>query len=167
MPAQLNSPRTHGEARLDALMHLTNTRISHNTNCNRLVHTLLCELARYLTQGKKMPNLLQKRALDEVVRQYSAQYGLPDFKAFLFVIIERFLGDLSLNSIDIEESIVDGSDDCGIDAIFIDEDSESRPVFISFNQSTIKARIHSRSTSKATLLTEYSQRSVSLCSRER
>ena len=74
-----------------------------------------------------MANLLQQRALDEVVRQYAAQYGLPNHKAFLVLVIEKYLSELNLNSIDIEESIVDGSDDCGIDAIVIDEESEPRP----------------------------------------
>ena len=41
-------------------------------------------------------------------------YGLPQHKAFLFLIIEKYLADLQLGSIDIEEAIVDGSDDCGI-----------------------------------------------------
>jgi hypothetical protein len=74
-----------------------------------------------------MANLLQQRALDEVVRQYAALYGLPNHKAFLALIIEKYLPELNLNSIDIEESIVDGSDDGGIDAIVIDDESEPRP----------------------------------------
>jgi hypothetical protein len=74
-----------------------------------------------------MPNLLQQRALEEVVKQYSTQYGLQDYKSFLFLVIERFLSEQNLNSIDIEESIVDGPDDCGVDAIVIDEESEPQP----------------------------------------
>ena len=74
-----------------------------------------------------MPNLLQQRALEEIVRQYATEYGLPNHKAFLFIVIEKSLFELNLNSIDIEESIVDGTDDCGIDAIVIDEESELRP----------------------------------------
>src|SRR5260370_25332786 len=81
-----------------------------------------------------MANLLQQRALEEVVRQYSAQFGLPNHKAFLFIVIEKHLSELNLNSIDIEESIVDGTDDCGIDAIVIDEESEPQPR-IYFSQS--------------------------------
>lgn len=74
-----------------------------------------------------MANLLQQRALDEVVRQHGVQYGLPNHKAFLALVLERYLSDLNLNNIEIEESIVDGSDDCGIDAIVIDEETGRRP----------------------------------------
>jgi hypothetical protein len=74
-----------------------------------------------------MPNQLQQRALEEVVKSYSGQYGLPDHKSFLFLVIERYLAELSLNSIDIEESIVDGTDDCEVDAIVIDEETEPQP----------------------------------------
>jgi len=86
-----------------------------------------------------MANLLQQRALDEVVRQYAGQYGLPDHKALLFLVIERYLSDLNLNSIDIEESIVDGSDDCGIDAIVIDEEAEDRPHIYFFQSKYFKS----------------------------
>ena len=74
-----------------------------------------------------MSTLLQQRTLSELVKQYHVQYGLPEYKAFLFLVIEKYLAALDLNSIDIEESIVDGSDDCGIDAIVIDEETELRP----------------------------------------
>ncbi len=86
-----------------------------------------------------MPNLLQQRSLNEVVQQYATQYGLPSHKAFLFVVIERFLADLNLNNIDIEESIVDGSDDCGIDAIVIDDDSGQRPKIYFFQSKYYQA----------------------------
>lgn len=75
-----------------------------------------------------MPTLLlKKRTVDGIVKQYAAQFGLQDYKAFLFFVIERSLSEQNLNSIDIEESIVDGSDDCGIDAIVIDEGTEPQP----------------------------------------
>lgn len=74
-----------------------------------------------------MPNALQLRTLAEIVSQYAQLYGLPLHKAFLYFVIEQYLRQLELNSIDIEESIVDGSDDCGIDAIVIDEETELRP----------------------------------------
>lgn len=74
-----------------------------------------------------MANALQLKTLNEITTQYAQLNGLPPHKAFLYFVIERFLQKLELNSIDIEESIVDGSDDCGIDAIVIDEDSEFRP----------------------------------------
>ncbi len=74
-----------------------------------------------------MANALQVRAIKNVVDQYSAQYGLLPHKAFLYLVIERYLAELELNSIDIEEAIVDGGDDCGIDAIVISDDEEGRP----------------------------------------
>lgn len=74
-----------------------------------------------------MSNQLQQRTVAEMVSQYSVLYGLPPHKAFLFLIIEKYLSKLELNSIDIEESIIDGSDDCGIDAIVIDEETETHP----------------------------------------
>jgi hypothetical protein len=74
-----------------------------------------------------MANLLQQRTLNEIVKQYSSLYGLPSHKAFLYLIIEKYLANLELNSVDIEESIVDGSNDCGIDAIVIDEETTERP----------------------------------------
>lgn len=74
-----------------------------------------------------MTNLLQQRTLKEIVKQYSSLYGLPEHKAFLFLVIEKYLANLELNSIDIEEAIVDGSDDCGIDAVYIDDESHARP----------------------------------------
>jgi hypothetical protein len=82
-----------------------------------------------------MPNLLQQRALEEKVRQYATLTGLLDHRAFLFMVIERFLADLNLNSIDIEESIVDGTDDCGIDAIVIDDERSGVRPRIYFFQS--------------------------------
>lgn len=74
-----------------------------------------------------MANALQVRTIRTVVDQYVQELGLPPHKAFLYLVIERFLADLELNSIDIEEAIVDGSDDCGIDAIVIDDESNSVP----------------------------------------
>ncbi len=84
-----------------------------------------------------MATLLQKRTVDEVVRRYAAEYGIEESRAFLFLVIEKFFSSagfesFELNSIDIEASIVDGSDDCGIDAIVIDEESESRPAVYIF-----------------------------------
>ncbi len=74
-----------------------------------------------------MPNILQQRTLNEIVKQYSSLYGLPLHKSFLFLVIEKYLKDLELNDIDIEESIIDGADDCGIDAIVIDDENVPRP----------------------------------------
>jgi hypothetical protein len=80
-----------------------------------------------LCYNTEVANALQLKTIREVVEQYSKQYGLLPHKAFLYFVIEKFLPELDLNSIDIEASIVDGSDDCGIDAIVIDEESELRP----------------------------------------
>ena len=74
-----------------------------------------------------MATLLQQRTLKNVVLQYASNLGLPESKAFLYFVIEQYLAFLNLNEIDIEESIIDGSNDCGIDAIVIDEDSEDYP----------------------------------------
>ncbi|MBP6857660.1 MAG: AIPR family protein [Candidatus Pacebacteria bacterium] len=74
-----------------------------------------------------MTTQLQQRTVKEVVQQYSSLYGLQESKAFLFLVIEKYFSDNDLNSIDIEEAIVDGSDDCGIDAIVIDDYGDQRP----------------------------------------
>ncbi len=74
-----------------------------------------------------MPTVLQKRMVDSIVSQYADQHGLLPHKAFLYLVIEKYLTELELNSIDIEGSIVDGHDDCGIDAIVIDDESETHP----------------------------------------
>lgn len=74
-----------------------------------------------------MTNLLQQRAVDALVSQYSEQFGLPRHKAFLYLVIEKFFLTLDLGQLEIEESIVDGQNDCGIDAIVIDEESEDFP----------------------------------------
>lgn len=76
-----------------------------------------------------MTNQLQKITVDKVVEQYQRETGLPIEQAFLYLIIEKFLDSQNLNAIDIEESIVDGSDDCGIDAIVINEDSARPEVY--------------------------------------
>ena len=49
-----------------------------------------------------MATLLQQRAVEAVVGQYVSLYGLPNYKAFLFLVIEKYLQDLGLNSIDIQ-----------------------------------------------------------------
>ncbi len=74
-----------------------------------------------------MPNKLQQNTLNETIKQYSNLYGLPEHKAFLFFVIEKYLSNLELNDLDIEASIVDGSNDCGIDAIVIDEETDNFP----------------------------------------
>lgn len=73
-----------------------------------------------------MATVLQQHTLDAIIRQYSDTYGLPGHKAFLFFVIEKYLAELELNNIEIEEAIIDGPNDCGIDAIVIDDES-SRP----------------------------------------
>lgn len=52
-----------------------------------------------------------------------------DSSAFLEYVIEKLL---ELNRDEVLESIIDGSHDRGIDAIYIDEDSEERPVVYLF-----------------------------------
>lgn len=69
-----------------------------------------------------MPNQIQKITVDRIVTQYEKDNGLSKSQAFLYLIIEKFLQSLDINQIEIEESIVDGSNDCGIDAIVINED---------------------------------------------
>lgn len=74
-----------------------------------------------------MPTLLQQRALNDTVGQYIESYGLPPHNAFLYMVIEKYLSGLDLNDIEIEEAIIDGPNDCGIDAIVIDDEAELRP----------------------------------------
>ena len=73
-----------------------------------------------------MANQLQKITVDKIVEQYAEDTGLGSPQAFLYLIIEKYLQNLELNPIEIEESIVDGSDDGGIDAVVINEDA-TRP----------------------------------------
>jgi AIPR protein len=74
-----------------------------------------------------MANKLQQQTVASLVDQYATLQGLEPHKAFLFLVIDKYLNDLSLNAIDIEEAIIDGSNDCGIDAIVIDEENELNP----------------------------------------
>lgn len=76
-----------------------------------------------------MPTQLQKITVDDVTKQYVASTGLEPHKAFLFMVIDKYLAELELNSIDIETSIIDGSDDGGIDAVVIDEESATPTVY--------------------------------------
>ncbi|MFA5132075.1 MAG: AIPR family protein [Candidatus Paceibacterota bacterium] len=87
-----------------------------------------------------MTTILQQRTLKEIVKQYKDLYGLPEHKAFLFLVIEKYLSNLDLNSIDIEESIVDGSEDCGIDAVVInDSENDVRPQIYFFQSKFYQA----------------------------
>lgn len=79
-----------------------------------------------------MANLLQQKALRGVVQKCSKDYGLPEHKAFLFFVIENYLAKLELNEIEIEDAIIDGSNDGGIDAIYIDEETEDFPTVYFF-----------------------------------
>ena len=76
-----------------------------------------------------MANQLQKTTIDSVVDLYHNETGLSNEQSFLFLVIERLLANLELTPIDIEESIVDGSDDCGIDAIVINDESARPQVY--------------------------------------
>lgn len=76
-----------------------------------------------------MANQLQKITVDKIVKQYAGDTGLGSPQAFLYLIIEKFLQSLELNPIEIEESIVDGSDDGGIDAVVINEDATRPEVY--------------------------------------
>lgn len=81
-----------------------------------------------------MPDQLQQATIGSRVNQYRENHGFADSKAFLYLAIEKFLKSENINNdeIDIEESIVDGSHDKGIDAIVIVDSDVDRPKVIVF-----------------------------------
>lgn len=68
-----------------------------------------------------MPNRLQYNTVSNIVQEYASQSGLEKPQAFLGVVIKSYLRNLDLTDEDVNEAIIDGSNDGGIDAIYIDE----------------------------------------------
>lgn len=76
------------------------------------------------------PTILTFRLIKSEVDKYRDENKIgSDSRAFLEYVIDK---TLELNRDDITESIIDGPHDRGIDAIFIDEDGEDRPVVYLF-----------------------------------
>ena len=77
------------------------------------------------------PNLLHLNAIRSAVNKFKVDNSefstkiAVDHKAFLGLVMQYYLPDITIY--DIDESIVDGSNDCGIDAIYIDEIEGQRP----------------------------------------
>ena len=75
-------------------------------------------------------SILTFRLIKSEVEKYKLENNIEnDSRAFLEFAIEKVL---DINRDEILESVIDGSNDRGIDAIYVDEDSEERPVVYLF-----------------------------------
>ncbi len=76
-------------------------------------------------------SLPQFRMLRSAVKEHmnASEIYTSENKAFLGLVISNYL---NLDDYDAEDAIIDGSDDGGIDAIYIDTHSEDRPVIYLF-----------------------------------
>jgi hypothetical protein len=68
-------------------------------------------------------SLLDFKLIKVHVDKISKETGYTDSMAFLCLVLQK---RLQLDEYDIDESIIDGPNDCGIDAIYIDE-TDVRP----------------------------------------
>jgi hypothetical protein len=76
------------------------------------------------------PSILHFRLIQSEIEKYKKENGIDDAsRAFLEFCIEK---KLELDRDEIVDSIIDGSNDRGIDAIYINDDTESRPVVYLF-----------------------------------
>lgn len=76
------------------------------------------------------PNILSFRLIKSEVDKFKTEHSFEnESKAFLAFAIEKHLG---IDIDEINESIIDGSHDKGIDAIYIDDETEDRPVVYLF-----------------------------------
>lgn len=76
------------------------------------------------------PTILTFRLIKSEVDKYGSENKINlESRMFLEYVMEK---TLELNRDEIVDSIVDGSNDRGIDAVYIDEDSEDRPVVYLF-----------------------------------
>jgi hypothetical protein len=75
--------------------------------------------------SEKQVNLLQFRTVNSAVKKYMSENSIEkQHLAFLGLVLSEYLG---LNEAEIEDSIIEGSLDGGIDAIYI-KDEEERPI---------------------------------------
>jgi len=76
-----------------------------------------------------MATKLQFQTIRSIVSKVHEDLGLLPSRAFLFFVLDKYFKNL--NESEIDEAIIDGSGDCGIDAIFIDEkDSKRSNIYI-------------------------------------
>lgn len=76
-------------------------------------------------------NLVQFSAINAATKKFSEETGInPPSKAFLWLVLSEFF---DLDAYEVEDSIIDGKNDCWIDAIYIDT-SGPEPV-VNFFQS--------------------------------
>jgi len=76
------------------------------------------------------PTILTFRLIDSEISKYKEENKIQDeSRAFLEFAIEKYL---DLDRDEVVESVIDGSQDRGIDAIYIDEEAEERPIVYIF-----------------------------------